>query len=367
MQELTFERMRLYLFPELPFQFDGYGLAVLKDFQRFDYAEGDYLVFFTDKIEDFPLDLKIELAQKKVKLILVQRNRSWSHILKELVCLRHPSHFYGKSYQRALQLPDVTWDYIFCGDVIFYYHLKDFVKYKSMLVRFHNLWSKLVWRAQWKNVDTGWRFMFFNLWLGKRLEKRISLDANCQKAFITKSDLAFYETITGDSTAVLLPVIDARAYGRASIKVELLERGMLHIVWFGTVVAHNTYGVKWFINDVFKPLRKRGWDVAFHLYGRHTEQFDEPNAAIYAYGRFDGDGLPRGGRGLFINPDLLGGGVKLKMQFMLENGLNILSTPFGMDGYEDISAIDSLSIKKPEDWLGHLISLFSLTTNAPED
>lgn len=349
--------MRLFLFPELPTKTDGYGIAVYIDLQSFEYREGDFLVFFTDDASDFPAEIKRQLLEKKAELIVVERNRSWQHIFRELIALRHPSHFYGHSYHVQMKLPEIEWEYIFCGDVIFYYHVRAFLKYKSILVRFHNLWSKLVWRARWKSVRTGWRFAFLNLWLGKRLELRIVHDSNCQKAFITESDLDFYEILSGDRNLELMPVIEKVNIPNEDLSFNISEGGTLNLVWFGTVVSHNVYGIKWFLKEVYEPLKKQGCNVAFHLFGRHTEKFDRRELAIYGHGKFNGDGLPLDGNGLFINPDLLGGGVKLKMQFMLESGLHVLSTPFGMDGYEHIDGSKFLTVENSEDWQNHILTL----------
>lgn len=349
---------RLFLFPELPLLNDGYGIAVLRDYERFKFNSGDYLIFFTDYVQSFPIEIRNDISEKGANLTVIRRNRSLKHTIYELVNLRHPSHFYGNKYHSELKLPEITWDYVFCGDVVFYYHVKRFIKTKLLFIRFHNLWSKLVWRAIWKGINPGLKFSFFNLWLGSRLEKAISKDVNANKAFINDTDLQFFYSITGDKKLELLPVVSNLNISKSIESLKIWDNDTLNIIWFGSVVAHNVLGVEWFIKNVFIPLKLQGKNVKFYLYGKQTEKFFNPNQSIYAFGKFKGDGVPLSGNGIFINPDLLGGGVKLKMQFFIENGLNVLSTPFGLDGYNSINDIKNLFVKNPEEWLSFFNNLF---------
>lgn len=356
-------KRRLFFFPELPDDSDGYGLAVKKDVNSFSFNSGDVVVFLSDRkmAQDHPVVVALHAKGAEVKQVL--RNRSKLYIIGELVSLRHPSHFYGFRYHKELMLPEIVWEYVFCGDVIFYNYAKNFLKYRELCVRFHNLWSKLILRRKWGEVTTGFKFWILNLGYGSKLEQSIALDNQCSKVFISDSDRDFFKLITGQSSLITMPVIDSSFEAKVERDYNVFHDHMLRIVWFGTVVSHNVYGLKWFIDKVYKPLYNSGFPVELHLFGRNTQLYNQPKYNIFGIGRFNGDGLPLNGNALFINPDLLGGGVKMKMQFMLENGLHIITTPFGMDGYEGIGAMKNLRIVQPNNWINELKEMIANLKN----
>jgi hypothetical protein len=70
------------------------------------------------------------------------------------------------------------------------------------------------------------------------------------------------------------------------------------------------------------------------MWGVGTERFANPQNGVYGHGFRRENGLPFDGDGLFVIPDLLGGGIKIKTGDALADGRAFITTPFGMEGYE---------------------------------
>ena len=61
---------------------------------------------------------------------------------------------------------------------------------------------------------------------------------------------------------------------------------------------------------------------------------------------------------LYINPDIIGGGIKLKLQTLIEAGVPFISSVFGYEGYSK-SMIDNRYIIVEEDthWAEKIIKI----------
>jgi hypothetical protein len=131
------------------------------------------------------------------------------------------------------------------------------------------------------------------------------------------------------------------------------------IVWFGGIESHKTQSICWFINDIFKEVRKKIPDMEFHLYGNNTKKFSNPINGIYGHGHYAGKEFPMKSNALFINPDIIGGGIKLKLITYLNEKVVFLSTPFGFEGY-DKELIDGkyCIVKEPDRWTETIIRMF---------
>ena len=97
------------------------------------------------------------------------------------------------------------------------------------------------------------------------------------------------------------------------------------VIWFGGVEAHKKSSVKWFLNDIWPEIKRKLPDIEFHLWGNRTQKFDNPSLNIYGHGFYSGNDLLQEGKGLFINPDIIGGGVKIKVKSLIEQGVPFIS------------------------------------------
>jgi hypothetical protein len=105
------------------------------------------------------------------------------------------------------------------------------------------------------------------------------------------------------------------------------------LVWMGGVESHKKKSMQWFIESVFPVIKSEIPDVEFHIWGNRTKQFDNPSCGVFGYGFYNGNDFPFKISALYVNPDIIGGGVKVKLATYFENGLKFISTPFGFEGY----------------------------------
>lgn len=348
---------RLFLFPETPSDANGYTIAVREDFKRFEFDKEDLVIVWTLFFDESILFFENLHRDINLNVLIIKRRRDWFYRLKSILLFRHPSMFYSKSIaglvERVYQL-----EYVFCGDTTFFLfadNIKgDFVRE----VRFHNIWMKIHNRLQIMPQAIVGSVMRMNLFFFNSLEKRI-FKANVNKIFINQSDLTFYEVMTGDTGSKIWSVIDDICR-RDVVHDEVLfnDDGSLQIIWFGSVSGHMEGGLKWFIKHVYIPLMDDGLNLRFDLYGEGSLKFNSKKYRITGHGRVVDSGLPMGGKGLFINPDLIGGGIKLKIKYFIEYNLRFLSTSFGMEGYEAVDTGNRALISPPNEWLRVLRTLF---------
>lgn len=348
---------RLFLFPETPSDANGYTIAVREDFNRFDFNKDDLVIVWTLFYDESILFFENLHRALGLNSVIIRRKRDWFYRLQSLLLFRHPSLFYSnciaKRVERIYQI-----EYVFCGDTTFFPFMDtikgDFVRE----VRFHNVWMKILLRRHITQQAVVGSIMRINLFFFDSLEKRI-FKANVNKIFINRSDLKFYEVMTGDTSAKVWSVIDDFSK-RDVFHNDMLfnDDGSLQIIWFGSVSGHMKGGLKWFIKHVYIPLMDDGLNLRFDLFGEGSLKFSSKRYRITGHGRFVDSGVPMGGRGLYINPDLLGGGIKLKIKYFIEFNLRFLSTPFGMEGYEAVDTGNRALISPPNQWQEVFRALF---------
>ena len=129
------------------------------------------------------------------------------------------------------------------------------------------------------------------------------------------------------------------------------------LIYFGGTASHQRIGVRRFIDDTFAELRAKRSDTEFHLWGHGTESFDDPARGVFGHGFHAGSGLPLEGDGLFVIPDLLGGGVKVKTGDALRQGVAFLTTPFGAEGYE-FDRVEGRMVAEMPAWAGEIERYF---------
>lgn len=240
-------------------------------------------------------------------------------------------------------------------DPMFYEAFRYYYPKKQINVHFHNVFLRIKTRCQILNIKVDCQYLFF-LTLFSSLEKRIFRDERVKKIFICKEDADFYHEMTRNNDYEVWPV---------TVDCELMKKNQQafdwgkRFVWFGGVKAHKRLSVLSFINNVFFPLKKHYPQIEFHLWGNGTKSFDNKAAKIYGHGYFDGKDFPYKNESLYINPDLTGGGVKLKVKTYLEKGIPFISTPFGFEGYEE-SLIDGkyCHVVSFDQWNEYILNMF---------
>lgn len=334
--------MNLYIFPSQPVTTNGYGIAVKSDLERLNTTADDLIIWYDYRQEKIYENDVVLLRPSKFAL------SRFINILKNKVNC--------EVYEKSLSKFDLqSVNEIFCGEVIFYRALRKLFPNKKITVRFHNCYARI--KDRLRLIDTNVNLkMRIDLNAFYQLEKEIFQDRNTTKIFISNEDRDYYTSNFGIYSDSIVwgfsPNMEQAIKNRNSSKKN-------KIVHFGGLQAHKVDGIKWFINDIFIQLRSKYPNIEFHLYGSGTINFNSPSDGVYGHGFYDGDSLPDLEDGLFINPDSLGLGVKIKLIDLFEKGASFISTPYGYEGY-DRKYIDNMHyfIVEKDKWLTFLIDYF---------
>lgn len=333
--------MNLYIFPESAMTTNGYGIIVDNDYALLTPRNSDIVVWYTNKTNHKRLEKQHHLL-KRPKKISIKR---LSNMLK------------NNAGSEAIDadfdfLDHLEFDTIFCGDVLFYRAMRKRFPYKQLTVRFHNCFSRILDRKNLLKISLDLKFLI-DLKAMYKLEQEIFLDANVHKIFLSEEDCTYYKLMTGRSDASIWPV-----------KVDV-EKGKHNryqfcnnkLIWAGGVESHKKKSVQWFIKEVWPKIQEKNPQAEFHLWGMRTQQFNNSRLHIYGHGFFNGEGLPVKNEGLYINPDIIGGGVKIKIKTFLEEGVPFISTPFGFEGFSNELIDNKYCIVKEKDhWAESIIS-----------
>lgn len=339
--------MKLYLFPAPANNLGGYNIAVLNAFNnKYVVPElSDIIIWYSpNNIVNFYLRENDIL----INPVSLYSTKSISRILRKRfsqeLSINDLKHIKGQSF-----------DEIHCDEVIFYRAIKKLYPKKYISVRFHNVFARILERSKMLDIKSDWRFWGKMLILS-RLEKEIMNDTFVKKIFISNKDAEYYELITGrNDYEVWLNEPDTNLISKNRRDIHLSNK----IAWLGGVEGHKISSIKWFIDEIFPILKSNVIDLEFHLFGAETEQFNCPINSIYGHGYYDGNDIPLKNEALFINPDIIGGGIKIKLLTYLNNGIPFISTPFGFEGYSK-TLIDNeyCYVLPPEKWSEIIINIF---------
>lgn len=338
--------MNLYVFPTNATTTNGYSIAVLSDYRKLKPAEGDVVVWYVvrDAASSVyrPTDITIRRPKSLsyIRIANVLNNRvSCEMTARSLDFLRHK---------------DV--ELIFCGDVVQYRVLRKLFPDRKIIVRFHNCFLRIAERIRIIDAKVGLKFQV-SLKAFCELEKEIFNDNNVHKIFISEEDRNYYILMMGK-------VSDSEVWSFEPDRTKMQSnRKGFHfsnkIVSYGGMDIHKIDSVKWFIDAVFKDMQNALPEMEFHLWGSGTEQFNNPSRHIYGHGYYDKEGMPFYGEALYVNPDLIGGGVKIKLLSYLESGVPFITTPYGFEGYsKDLNDGKYCQVIEKEHWLDTIVPMF---------
>lgn len=343
--------MNLYLFPEAAISSNGYGIAVTQDYHKLNITKDDIVVWYTSE-KQFDLLSDNHCIIKRPSKICYKR------VINTLQ--RRPSSDFRVNDLLSLCIDLDRIENIFCGDVIFYIALREIFPEKKITVRFHNCFARIKDRASLLGSRFSLKFeMILNNFY--HLERKIFSDNNVDKIFICNEDKDYYTSMMGVYEDVpvwgfspnLSFVLDKRTNIDFSNK----------IVWFGGLDSHKKDSVDWFVNDVFPHIKSIIPSVELFLWGKGTEIYNNPDSSIYGHGFYNASDFPFRKEALYINPDLIGGGVKIKLSSYFEEGVAFISTPYGFEGYEK-ELIDNryCSVVHPSQWGEYICDLLKNKT-----
>ncbi|AKA36084.1 hypothetical protein [Flagellimonas lutaonensis] len=309
--------MNLFLFPHEISKYNGYGIVVGEDYNRLSVSKDDTIVWYT-----YNTDNKL-----KGNHLFIDRGRISIFYRFIKVLQNRPSTEISKKMLAELPLVD---DYttIFCGDTIFYRTVRRKYPEKHLLVRFHNCFYRIDTRRNEQNIGLDRKFSK-QLKIFTRLEKEIFADTNTTPIFLSTEDQSFFRAQTGRTNSML--------WGVGVNKQEMVKESfwpITRLVYFGGVESHKKKSLGQFISYIWPQLREVFPNLNFHLFGYGSHVYHDKKNKIWGHGFYDGDGWPYLKNGLYINPDVIGGGVKIKIKTYLENNIRFITTPYGFEGYD---------------------------------
>lgn len=215
-------------------------------------------------------------------------------------------------------------DIAFCGDTILYPALRALLPEGRLVVRFHNYFTDVLNHAKDYGYLKSMPLYYIELLRFRNLEHTILRDPKALPVFLCREEAesAYRATRRTGSVRTVAPTQVTRPH----------DRPLKTLVWFGGLTAHKFLSMRRFLSDHWPAIRHANPGVELHLYGLHTEKFSAEG--VTGHGRYPGTDFPKVESALYINPDLVGGGVKIKMLHYMMNGIPFISTPVGTQGIE---------------------------------
>jgi len=334
--------MRLILLPVSPLGKGGYNKAVAQDIARLGITSVDHAIIYNQSGQAIPPGYDYITRPSLISLSRVS-NTLRQRVSTELspILLRN-------------KVKDQHYSEIFCGDVMMYRAARLLFPTQKIFMRFHNLFLLSRTRHSFRSPPISLKFRF-NIYLFSKLELNIFRDKNIIPIFINETEKDFFNLMyPGRVNELWAPQLSNQLPSHRASKN--------NFIYFGSYAHHQTPGINWFINEIFSPLKKNNPEFELHFWGMGGSNLNNPKVGIYHHGEYHYDGLPMANEGLFINPDLLGGGIKFKIREWLEKGVPFISTPFGVEGY-NFQQSENIIIAEADDWLKQLELYFKLESN----
>ncbi len=337
--------MDLYIFPEGACLNNGYGIGVDFAYRKLQPKKKDLVVWYTI------LDKK-DIMYLRDEDVVIRKNSFYSfESVKNILLGKDRTEL---SYAALSFLKDYDFDNIHCDEVIFYRALRKMFPDKKITLRLHNCFARIHDRQQMLGQEVDWKYMM-KLKNMYKLEKEIFQDKNVFKIFISDEDRDYYRSVFGryndSETWAYIPNMELAVQNRRPVNFGH------KLVWFGGIESHKKASIDWFITDVFPLIKREIPDVEFHLWGRGSQAYNDEDNKVFGHGFFCGKGMPLSDS-LYINPDIIGGGIKLKLQTLIESGVPFISSVFGYEGYsKDLIDNKYIIVKELDDWVGSIIDL----------
>lgn len=304
---------RLILLPISPVGSGGYNKAVSQDIQQLNICESDHIIVYNHPSQIVPNGY--EYIQRPaffspIRIINTIRFRVSTELSKQLL----EKEVKGNQYRE-----------VFCGDVMLYKAARQLFPEHDLTVRFHNLFLLSNIRQKFHKMPLNLKLRL-NLKLFSKLEREILADIKVFPVFINRTESDFFQLMFPcRKSALWFPSMNDQTFPDSPKKAAL--------VYFGSHSHHQVPGINLVIKQVFLPLRSKYSKITLNFWGIGGRKYHDPCKGIYHHGDYAGKDLPMKHEALFLNPDLLGGGVKFKVCDWLEKGAAFITTPFGIEGY----------------------------------
>lgn len=336
----------LYLLPAIPGNKGGYSLAVKSDIMFFDIKIDDYVVIISNNEKYFP-----EGKVKSGNILYIYRNSILFRVFN-LFSTGHPSYFSGLYLKFMINkyFGKQHFNNIVLGDIN-YCNIIDYIKYNKITVRLHNLYLKMLLNLKQYNGSTGYFKMYYECIIGSSLEKKLlKLPENKINKFYLiceeeKNYLFNHYSRDYDTLPVKLPI------KRNSTKTHNEDfKWDFSLVWFGGLSSHKKFGMNYFIRTIFPQILSLDSSIKLDLYGSGSEYFNNNMLNIKGFGFIENFSFFERKNSIFINPDIIGGGVKIKLYELYNEKTICLSTALGAEGFPYIEKWNELIIGDIGGW-----------------
>lgn len=336
--------MNLYFFPNAANDSCGHCIEITRSIERLKPNNKQSIIVWYSKPYSGKYMSDEDYYIKREKLFSI-------HTISNILRGRIHTTISRKQLSFLKDLGNSSFDLVHLEDPMFYESVRSFFPNQYISVHFHNVFMRINVRVKLLNIKVDAKYqLFMNLF--SNLEKKIFNDNNVKKIFISNEDAAFYHEMTRNNDYEVWPVdVNKSLIDNSRCRFKWNKK----LIWVGGIKAHKKYSVQSFITNVFLPLRETIPDLEFHLWGKGSQYLDSQSDGIYGHGYLEGNQFPNKTDAIYINPDLTGGGVKIKVKTYLENGLTFISTPFGFEGY-DQDLIDNkyCSVVPFNDWIDYI-------------
>lgn len=308
-------RTRVILQPENMNVNSGYGYVVryeLKNFRK----QSDKVMVVTD-----------DVCEKNI--IKIRQNSKFEKLINCLL-LRPPAEVSYRTLKKTFEdngLDPASY-HIYCGDIIFYRAVNGLVGDGKFEVNLHNCYLRLF--SRYRNIHRfiSLRFLFI-LVIYSLLEAKVIANNSVTLYTISKEDYLFLFKRRSD--IILREPFDDLSHNNALYN----ECDTNKLVWLGSVSAHKLSSLRFFVTKEFPRMQKQFPDLELHLFGKNTKKYFSrfQGNGVYVHGFWEGEDQPFGAKGIYINPDLTGGGIKIKVLECIINNYVCITTPYGFEGF----------------------------------
>ena len=120
---------------------------------------------------------------------------------------------------------------------------------------------------------------------------------------------------------------------KESLEIATLNERKKRVAFIGSAIDFNIKSVEWFIANVWPLVLKKNSNAEFHVYGK-VSNYVRKEKNVYAHGFVEDNSHIYRDNLIFVNPILMGGGLKIKCIEALLYGKPLITTSVGAQGIE---------------------------------
>lgn len=333
------KKPNLYLFPSIAGTDSGYQMAVQSDIEYYKPDSKDCIIYISEHKE-----------KRKKNIIYLHRDNHFFRLLN-IISTGHPGFFSGfyLYFFILIKFRKTKFNKIIIGDINFFPLVK-YCKYEKLDVRLHNLYLKM--RKELDKINFNFRHfrIQYESYIGAKIEKKLAYFAKENEVtlyLITEEESNFINT-NFDLHSKILPIKYNLSVQHKSNLSKLAWDNK--IIWFGGLSSHKVIGIDYFIDNIYTKIHKRNPNIQFLLFGNGSEKYCNKNLGITGYGFIKEFQFTDFERSVFINPDIIGGGIKLKLFKLYQKNVFCISTALGVEGFPFRDSWEKLNIVPLSEW-----------------